>query len=119
MAKTFYDQTKLLDLYRDENIPLEDQVNSLIKLIDVEKFARYFFEGLGNPNWINPLYRNGFFLSPPQPVEVRPGYFQLPGWPAGEYLARYANQYENIVADIVKSIKTDNWRVHEILIDCI
>jgi len=72
---------------------------------------------LDNPAWIIPLFGTGFFFTPPDPIEVKPGSFQLPGWPAGEYLARFANQYEDIVAAVVRSIRTENWRVQEILVD--
>ncbi len=117
MDNTFYEQAKLLDDCKFEHNPSSDQCRLVLTLIHEEKFARYFFAGLENPNWISPLFNDGFFFNPPDPIEVKPGSFQLPGWPGGEYLARFANQHEDIVAAIVRSIRTENWRVQEILVD--
>ncbi len=117
MDNTFYEQAKLLDDCKFEHNPSSDQCRLVLTLIHEEKFARYFFSGLENPNWISPLFNDGFFFNPPDPIEVKPGSFQLPGWPGGEYLARFANQHEDIVAAIVRSIRTENWRVQEILVD--
>ena len=117
MDNTFYEQAKLLDDCKSENNPSSDQVNLVLTLIHEEKFARYFFAGLENPIWITPLFTNSFFFNPPNPIEVKPGSYQLPGWSAGEYLARFANQYEDIIAAVARSIRTENWRVQEILVD--
>ena len=119
MTKSFYDQAQLLDLYKSERNPSPDQINILLALVGEEKFARYFFEGLENPVWVTPLYQAGFFSRVPNPIEVKPGSFQLPGWPAGEYLARFADHYEEIVIDVIKSTKSENWRVQEILVDAL
>lgn len=117
MDNTFYEQAKLLDDCKSENNPSSDQVKLVLTLIREEKYARYFFTGLENPIWISPLFNDSFFYNPPDPIEVKPGSFQLPGWPAGEYLARFADQHEDIVAAVVQSIRTENWRVQEILVD--
>jgi len=117
MDNTFYEQAKLLDDCKSENNPSSDQVKLVLTLIHEEKYARYLFAGLENPIWIPPLFNNNIFYNHPEPIEVKPGSFQLPGWPAGEYLARFANQHEDIVAAVVRSIRTENWRVQEILVD--
>ncbi|MHB8857266.1 MAG: hypothetical protein ACYC6K_11680 [Bellilinea sp.] len=117
MDNSFYDQAKLLDNCKSEHNPSSDQVRLVLTLIHEEKYARYFFAGLESPIWIYPLFTDGFFFKPPDPIEVKPGSFQLPGWPAGEYLARFADQHEEIIVAVVRSIRTENWRVQEILVD--
>jgi len=115
----FYQTAKILDDIKDLHNPSEDQLRIVLNLISEEKFARYFFMNLENPVWVIPLYQDGFFHKVPDPIEVQPGSFQLPGWPAGEYLARFADRYEDIVINVVRSTKTENWRVQEILVDAL
>jgi hypothetical protein len=117
MISDFYQTTKVLDNIKDLRDPSEDQVKTVFDLISEEKFARYFFSNLENPIWVIPLYQKGFFQQAPDPIEVQRGSFQLPGWPAGDYLARFSAHYEEIVIDVIKSIRTENWRVNEILLD--
>jgi len=117
MDNTFYEQAKLLDGCKFEDNPSSDQVKLVLTLIREDKYARYFFAGLENPIWIPLLFNDSYFYNPPDPIEVNPGSFQLPSWPAGEYLARFASQYEEIVASVVQSTRTENWRVQEILVD--
>jgi hypothetical protein len=117
MNNTFYQKTMVLDLIKNNKNPRKEEVDSVLKLIADENYAKYFFRELDNTYWVIPLYKNGFFKKYPDPIEVQKGSFQLPGWPAGEYLVRFADQYEDIVMDIIQSIHTENWRVHEILVD--
>jgi hypothetical protein len=117
--KEFYQSVKVLDNIRDLKNPSEDQIQIVFNLISEEKFARYFFLNLENPVWISPLFQMGYFHKTPYPIEVQPGSFQLPGWPAGEYLARFANLYEEVVIDVIQSTRTENWRVQEILLDAL
>ena len=115
----FYQTTKVVDDIKNLRNPSKDQVMIVLNLISEEKFARYFFLNLENPAWVIPLYQKVFFHKAPDPIEVQPGSFQLPGWPAGEYLARFADRYEDIVIDVVRSTQTENWRVQEILVDAL
>jgi hypothetical protein len=115
----FYQIAKIIDEIKNLQNPSEDQIEIILNLISEEKYARYFFSNLENPVWIVPLYNNGFFHNYPNPIEVQPGSFHLPGWPAGEYLACFANKYEEIMIDLIKSIRTENWRVQEILVDAL
>lgn len=115
----FYKTAKVLDDIKDLQNPSEDQIKIILNLISEEKFARYFFTSLENPVWVIPLYKSNFFHSAPAPVEVQPGSFQLPSWPAGQYLVRFADRHEEIVLDVVQSIRTENWRVQEILVDAL
>ncbi len=113
----FYTRTSLLEYLRVQSDPTQDLARLIFKYSTHWAYHRFFFDGLDNPAWIVPLFEIGFFFTPPDPVEVKPGSFQLPGWQAGEYLARFANQHEDIVAAVVQSIRTENWRVQEILVD--
>jgi hypothetical protein len=89
----------------------------IIHHADYPRGVRYFFTGLENSIWIQPLDNDGIFFKPSDPIEVNPGSFQLPGWSIGEYLARFADLHEDIVGSVVRSIRTENWWVQEILVD--
>jgi hypothetical protein len=65
MVKTFYDQAKVLDLCKSDRNPSQERISLLISLIREDKYARYFFDGLENPAWIVPLYKDGFFYHIP------------------------------------------------------
>ena len=113
----FYTRVSVLENLRVELVPTPDLAKVTSKHTTRYAYHRFFFEDLNNPAWIIPLFKIGFFFTPPEPIEVKPGSFQLPGWPAGEYLARFAYQHEDIVAAVVRSVRTENWRVQEILVD--
>ena len=113
----FYSRIPVLDNLREQSDPTEDSAKVIKKYSTNWAYHRFFFEGLDNPAWITPLFETGFFFKPPDPIEVNPGSFQLPGWPAGEYLTRFAEQYEDIIFTVVQSIRTENSRVQEILVD--
>jgi hypothetical protein len=113
----FYTRTRVLENLKKQINPNDNTAKALSEHFRDGAYQRFFFEGLENTAWIIPLYKSGFFNQTPDPVEVQSGSFQLPGWPAGEYLVRFADQYEDIVIDVVQSIRTENWRVQEILVD--
>lgn len=119
MKNTFYDQAKRLDICKSDPNPSPERMNFVFSLIWEEKYSRYFFDNLDNPVWIIPLFKKGVFFQSPNPIEVQPGSYQLPAWPAGEYLVRFADQYEDIIVKVVQSIHTENWRVQEILVDAL
>jgi hypothetical protein len=76
----------------------------------------YFFDQLRSPDWIQPLFENGLFQKPPDPI--REGdYIKFPFWPESQYLARVASLAPERVLDIALRIETDNVRVHEDLAD--
>jgi hypothetical protein len=117
MNPSFYDQAKMLDICKSDPNPSIERRIFVISLIREEKYSKYFFDNLDNPAWVIPLFEKGIFFQPPDPIEVQPGHFQLPGWPSGEYLAKFADKYEDIVIEVIKSVRTENWRVQEILVD--
>jgi hypothetical protein len=108
----FYDITeKLDDFKRQENIP-SAEILELIKLLQDEKFARYFFTDLESSAWVLPLHKNDVFSNVPSPREDpnQPGYFSMPMWYAGEYLKRMADKFPVVVKEVAFSFKTDNSR---------
>lgn len=119
MADSFYEQAKLLDLYKQSNTPSNEQVELVYSLIEDEKFARYFFDQLDNPIWGPILEKRGYFLNPPEPIEIEKGSFRLPLWPAANYLVRVAKMVPSTVVSIVKNVETGNSRVQESLLDAL
>lgn len=113
----FYSRIPVLENLKEQSDPTKVAAEVIAKYSTDWAYHRFFFDDLDNPAWITPLFETDFFFKPPDPIEVKPGSFQLPGWPAGEYLARFASQYEEIVASVVQSTRTENWRVQEILVD--
>jgi hypothetical protein len=112
----FFTRTVILDNLKSQQNPSLNIAKALTEHLSERSYSRYFFDGLENPAWINPLYKAGYFYTPPNPIEVEPGSYKLPPWLAGEYLARFAKDYDDIVVDLVQSIQTENWHVQEILI---
>ena len=116
---SFYEYTKTLDKYKLLSNPTIEQVDQLVILLREEKFCKYFFSDLHNNVWIKPLFEKGVFNNIPEPREVTPGSYQLPSWPAGEYLVRFAEEYQDIVCEIMKSSKTENWRIQELFVQAL
>ncbi len=94
------------------SIQMRRQIRSLLKFLDDDHYAMYFFTNLENPVWVLPLYENGIFTKVPPPLEdpSNPGYFSMPIWHAGEYLKRMAAKFPEVVKDIALSLVTDNSR---------
>lgn len=113
----FYSRIPVLENLKTQQNPTEDAAKVILKYSNDWSYHRFFFEDLNNSAWITPLYKTGVFFNSPNPIEVQPGSFQLPDWPAGQYLVRFADQNEDITVSVIQSIQTENWRVQEILID--
>lgn len=113
----FYSRITILENLKQQDEPSENVAGVLGKYSADLAYHPFFFNGLENPAWIVPLYKTGFFYHPPAPIEVQPSYFQLPFWPAGEYLVRFADKNEEIIIDIIQNTSTQNWRVQETFID--
>jgi hypothetical protein len=73
---------------------------------------RYFFDRLQSPGWLEPLYREGFFLPPS--TKVRDEELDRPlfsTWPPVPYLLRMASvdAAQNLVFTVLyEAVKTDN-----------
>jgi hypothetical protein len=76
----------------------------------------YFFDRLTSPEWIEPLRERGFFLEPPEQT-IEEGLVRAPGWSQSRYLARVAEGAADLVLEIFGSLKTNNERVIEDLLD--
>lgn len=77
----------------------------------------YFFEALSSPVWIEPLQERGVFGEPPAQTVDDEGYVRAPAWSASRYLARMAAAAPGQVAAVIRSIQTENERVHEDFVD--
>ena len=113
----FYTRTIILENLKEQKDPTNESAKVLKKHLTDLGYGGFFFDELDNPAWISPLHEINFFSEPPEPVEASKNPFQLPVWTAGKYLVRFAGQFEDIVVEIIQSIKTDNTWVHEKLID--
>ncbi len=99
--------------------PTPEQVANAIGKLGRPAARRYFFFGLNNPEWIEPLHERGCFANPPALIrDDAQGTVQLPDWPEGRYLVRMAAEKPEVVAGIVAALPdTDNERVRETIID--
>ena len=90
--------------------PTPEQVERVVRKLGRPAAHRYFFSGLNNPEWIEPLKKRGFFDSAPAAIRDEDrGTVLLPDWPAARYLARVAPERPDLVAKIVGQIPdTDN-----------
>jgi hypothetical protein len=98
--------------------PTPEQVDKVHLKLARPGAHRYFFAGLQNPNWVEPLRERGYFSSPP---EVRRdeanGITLMPDWPEANYLARVAGEVPGLVTDIVLNLPIiTNERVQQSLV---
>jgi hypothetical protein len=80
MAKTFYDEARLLDPIKNSSEPVKEEIDLVLSMIADERFARYFFDQLANPIWAPILEKHGYYLNAPEPIEVERGSFRIPTW---------------------------------------
>jgi hypothetical protein len=88
-------------------------LDSIKRTVDYE----YFFSQLKSPEWIRPLWSQGMFSSPREPVEDERT-IQFPFWPESQYLLRMAaagsDETKQLIAEIALKIpETKNVRIHE------
>jgi hypothetical protein len=95
--------------------PTPNQVARALAAIPRPEQARYFFAKLDNPEWLEPLEKQGSFNSPPE-IERNEseGTIGFPLWAQGQYLVKIAaNAPEAVFATIERVPETENFRVHE------
>ncbi|HFC08359.1 MAG TPA: hypothetical protein ENJ54_00665 [Chloroflexi bacterium] len=99
--------------------PTPEQVDRAIALLVCAEHYRYFFDRLENPEWLKPLWNEGFFKHPPQPVRnEEKGTIRFPPWPEARYLARMAKYKPDVVAEIIQQMEdTENPAVLQALIE--
>lgn len=111
MNMSFYQRIKPLSQLKEIQYPKQSDVEELRKFLHTDVYTKYFFHDLVNPKWIPLLHSIDFFMSPPELVEVKEGYFRLPIWYAGQYLSRFSDQYPDIIVEIAQNLSTNNVRV--------
>src|SRR3972149_6493813 len=79
----------------------------------------YFFEKLDNPNWLTPLKEEGFFKTPPPPMEHPDGGTSYPFWSQGLYLKKMAaiSEKQSEVLEICLDVETENTRARSDLME--
>lgn len=118
----YYTRVIVLDNLKNRKAPTLELAQTLTEFFSSDKsysYESYFFNDLQNHNWAGLFQRTKFFLHPPEPIEVKVGSFQLPGWYAGKYLIRIADKCREVVLDTAIHIYTENPRVIEDIIDCL
>lgn len=89
--------------------PTVQQVQETLRRIPTQQLRRAFYEGLRNPLWLEPLKREGAFLSPPPRVTMDDGSTGDPYWPEIEYVVRAARQAPHVAVEILLGLKeSDN-----------
>lgn len=95
--------------------PTPEQLDRAVALIGQKEHRRYFFDRIENPEWIDSLFRKGFFQNPPAAErDDAKGTVGFPPWPESLYLARMAYKKPRLVLQtILQASETDNINVHE------
>ena len=119
-AKYLVIQAKL-DTLRNTKSPTQKDAKSLKNNIPNSDVSWiYFFNDLNNPSWLNPLWEEGFFSTPPKPIENREeGTIFHPQWPLSKYLLTMAPLEPDLVSNIILGIETTNGTIQADLINAV
>ena len=79
----------------------------------------HFFEKLDNPDWLTPLKEEGFFKTPPPPMEHPDGGTSYPFWSQGLYLKKMAAvpEKQSEVLEICLDVETENTQARSDLLE--
>jgi len=102
--------------------PNKDDLKRLAQEIPNNAVTRgYFFDRLENPEWLEPLWKKGFFKHPPAPIrDEEEGTIRFPPWPEAKYLAGMAKHKPKLVAQIIHEMNdTDNAAVISDLVEAL
>ena len=112
---------KELDTLRSKKQPGKKDAKFLKNNIPNNVVAfNYFFKELTNPYWLQPLFDEGIFSHPSEPVENKEeGTVSYPLWPQSQYLVAMAAQKPELVSDIILGIETRNGFVQADLLDAV
>ena len=92
--------------------PTAELVDKALASAKKETDRRYFFSGLKNPLWVQPLVERGYFESPPGPILLPDGSEHFPGWPELEFLKNIVREVpDEVVGVVLQFPKIDNPRV--------
>ncbi|MBC7217450.1 MAG: hypothetical protein H5U36_04675, partial [Candidatus Caldatribacterium sp.] len=111
---------QVLDELSKKKQPTGDDLKRLTQEVPNNRVVRqHFFAQLQSPEWVEPLWKQGFFKEPPQPErDEEEGTIRFPPWPEARYLARMAAHKPELVTQIISEMKdTDNLAVQEALLD--
>lgn len=110
-----------LDNLRNKKQPGNDDAKYLKTHITNNAVTfNYFFKELANPDWLQPLFDEGIFSHPSEPIENKEqGTVSYPSWPQSHYLVEMATQKPELVSDIVLKIETRNGFIQSDLLDAI
>lgn len=99
--------------------PTPEEIDHAVALLSHGEHYRYFFDKLGNPEWIAPLRSKGFFTNPPAVrIDETQRIIATPPWPESRYLSRMASLMPELVVDVILKIPpTKNTSIHEDLIE--
>ena len=94
-----------------------DVTAALVHTADPQR-RRAFYDGLKNPNWLEPLARKGAFTEAPGPQAAEEGWIQYSPWPEGDYLVRVAPEAPAPVVEVLLNLDDkDNPFAHRLLVD--
>lgn len=102
------------------NPPTQEDIKKLTHSIPANLIIhRYFFDRLENPEWLEPLWKRGFFKHLPEPIhDDEQGTIRFPPWPEARYLARMAKYKAEVAAQIIQEMDdTENVSVQADLLD--
>jgi len=104
---------------RSWKTPTPEQVTNAIALLGQAAQARYFFDRLTNPEWIQVLRDRGLFRNPaPSDRNEEKGTISFPPWPPSRFLARMASERPELVRDVFLQMdRSDNLAVYEDMVD--
>lgn len=110
-----------IERLRQKENPINEDAKYLKKQIP-NSFVAYnsFFSNLENPNWLEPLYREGLFSSPIEPiVNEQEGTISFPQWAQSRYLLAMAPHEPELVSEIILTIETKNASILADFLDAI
>jgi hypothetical protein len=112
----FYTQAALLDKYIQDIDPSRDKeiIEVIVDVLRKRKDLRqYFFRNRPSSQWANILWENGFFDSPPPPLETNEGVFSLPYWDVQGFLHEVANEAPEVVLSHNQTIESNGYYISQ------
>ncbi len=110
MKIDFYDVAGRIDSVIGEEKPELEEINGILKLLDTESYANYFFKQIENPIWFKILLRKGFFVYSPRLIQGKDKEsYRIPFWAPLYYLEKiskyseFSDELINIMQNITKS----------------
>lgn len=88
--------------------PTGEHLEALRRILVRPALRTYFLRALHNPGWLRLLIELGAFSNPPRRVIHPDGSWSLTGWLEGEFLARIAGAEPGAVAELLRSVSSDN-----------